>query len=139
MRPFPRRRVLQLGPAALLFAPIIARAGLTPPGFDAWVGRTALLHTASAPARLFLAPDGTGALSVRLGFRWSVALRRWRIGQGGLVLDYVRHAVLDPERRIEGRAVINAAAACVLWQDDGRAPRSAELLGFEPGDATKRL
>jgi hypothetical protein len=130
-----RRALLAVLPAPLVLRPRAAPAGIVPPAFTGWIDRTALLRTDQAPARLHLAPDGTGTLATRLGLCWTVPVRRWRIGGRGLLLDYVRRSALDPDREIEGKAEIDPAAGLLAWSETGTR-REAELLALEPGDTT---
>jgi len=138
----PRRRVLLLGPAAawtLAGLPSPTRASRAAlPLFARWVGRTAVIRADGTDARLYLAPDGTGTIAVRMGPCWTLPVKRWRMGADGLNLDYLRRSALTPWRDIAGTAVIDDAATRLRWSEGSRPPQLALLLGFEDGDATDR-
>jgi hypothetical protein len=129
----PRRRAALCLPA-LLLPGLAARAGARVPPFADWVGRTARLRGDSGLARLLLARDGTGFLSVRLLFLCRpLPVFAWRIEQGGTLLTYDRQSALVRDRVIHGRARILPSGDAVEWIE--ATDHIAEFEGFEPAAA----
>ncbi|WP_237214859.1 hypothetical protein [Falsiroseomonas oryziterrae] len=116
----PSRRALLALP--LLLSPAIGRAGPTViPPFQEWVGRTASLRGDAGTARLLLAADGGGLLSVRLFvFCRALPVRAWRIEEDGMAMRYSRVSALDSRRIIEGEAHILPAERQLLWIEAAR-------------------
>ena len=143
-RPMPllRRRAALCLPALILpgaatsLSGTTARAGTRVPPFPDWVGRTARLRGDSGLARLLLAPDGTGFLSVRLLFLCRpLPVFAWRIEPGGTLLTYDRQSALVADRVIHGRARILPGGEAVEWVE--AADHIAEFEGFEPAEAAR--
>ncbi|MGG5818913.1 hypothetical protein [Falsiroseomonas sp. HW251] len=94
--------------APLLIAPATGRAAARAiPPFPLWIGRTALLRGEAGAARLLLAEDGTGLMSVRLLFLcYALPVRSWRVEEDGMSVVYSRVSALDSSRLIHGEAHI---------------------------------
>jgi hypothetical protein len=122
-----RRRVLLSLP--LLMAPAIGRATPAIPPLPAWLGGTALLPIESATARLLLAGDGTGVMTVRLLFFCrALPIHAWQIAGDGMTVRYTRASALDPGRIIAGEAHILSTEGRLLWVEAAR--HLAEFEGF---------
>ncbi|MGG5810643.1 hypothetical protein [Falsiroseomonas sp. CW058] len=114
-----------------------ARLPAEVPPFPAWVGRTALLNGDGGAARVLLAADGGGVMSVKLFlFCRTVPIMRWEQGADGLLLRYARPSVLDARRVIEGEAEILPGRRELRWVE-ARA-HLAEFEGFAAPDAAGR-
>lgn len=122
-----RRSALSL---PLLLAPT-ARAAFVRaiPAFPDWIGRTALLRGDGGAARLLLAEDGTGMMSVRFFlFCRALPIREWKLAPDGLSVRYSRVSALDSHRIIQGEAQILHAEGQVAWVEAAR--HLAEFEGF---------
>ena len=123
---FGRRAILALPMLAL---PTRARAMAAVPPFPLWVGRTALVAGDGGAARLLLAPDGTGLMSVRiLLFCRALPIRQWEVQEDGLSVRYHRVSALDPRRLIAGEAHIVPSERQLLWIEAAR--HLAQFEGF---------
>lgn len=130
----PRRALLAL-PALLLAS--TARAGQPVPPFPQWIGRTALLRAEGGSARLLLSADGTGQMALKLLLMCrGLPIRRWELAPGGRTLSYVRSAVLDSSRMVEGEARILPEPGQLLWIE-ARA-HTAEFEGFAAPETAGR-
>ena len=122
------------GRRAILALPMLALPGLAPaapavPPFPLWVGRTALLAGDGGAARLLLAPDGTGLMSVRiLLFCRALPIRQWEVQEDGMSVHYSRVSALDPRRLIAGEAHIVPGERQLLWIEAAR--HLAQFEGF---------
>lgn len=115
------RRTLLAAP--LLSIPALAHGISLPeiPPFPIWVGRTALLRGDGGAARLLLAADGTGLMSVRLFvFCRALPIRSWQVEEEGMSVRYSRVSALDPNRMIEGEAHILRRERQLLWIEAAR-------------------
>ena len=131
---FGRRAILALPMLAL---PGLARAAAAIPPFPLWVGRTALLAGDGGAARLLLAPDGTGLMSVRiLLFCRALPIRQWEVEEDGLSVRYSRVSALDPRRLIAGEAHIVPGERQLLWIEAAR--HVAQFEGFAAPEASQR-
>lgn len=135
MMTLPRRALLAL---PLLAAPAVPAAAARPiPPFAQWVGRTALLRGTGGAARLLLADDGSGLMSVRMVFFCrTLPIRAWALAEDGEVLRYRRAAALDPDRIIAGEARILREEGRLLWIETAR--NTAEFEGFAAPDLAGR-
>jgi hypothetical protein len=134
--PHPVRRSLLAMPALALAGAALA-APLPIPPFRDWIGRTARLRGDGLAARLFLAPDGTGQMAVRLLlFCRTLPVRDWRLGLDGASLRYSRVSALDGSRLIAGEAHILPGAERLLWVE--AAQHEAEFEGFDAPEAVGR-
>ncbi|WP_270936413.1 hypothetical protein [Falsiroseomonas oryzae] len=130
-----RRTALAL---PLLFVPR-ARAALPHgiPPFPLWIGRTALLAGDGGAARLLLAADGTGTMTVRFFvFCRTLPVRNWQVEEDGLSLRYSRVSALDAGRMIHGEAHILREAPQLLWIEAAR--HTATFEGFAAADHAGR-
>lgn len=135
MRRLARRSVLSL---PLLLAPAIGRAA-TPviPPFPLWVGRTALLRGETGPARLLLAEDRTGLMSLRfLLLCHALPVRSWRVAEDGMSVAYSRVSALDASRLVAGEAHILRAENRLLLIE--AAHHVAEFEGFAEAGLAQR-
>ena len=129
-----RRAVLALPMLAL---PGLARAMGAVPPFPHWVGRTALLAGDGGAARLLLAPDGTGLMSVRfLLFCRALPIRHWEVQEDGMSVRYSRVSALDPRRLIAGEAHIVPGERQLLWIEAAR--HVAQFEGFAAAEPSQR-
>lgn len=138
----PSPSTLGLGRRALLALPLLALPGLARglpavPPFPLWVGRTALLAGDSGAARLLLAEDGTGLMSVRfLLFCRALPIRHWEVQEDGMSVRYSRVSALDPRRLIAGEAHIVPGERQLLWIEAAR--HIAQFEGFTTPEASQR-
>ena len=117
--------------------PGLARATPAVPPFPLWIGRTALLAGDGGAARLLLAPDGTGLMSVRfLLFCRALPICQWEVEEDGLSVRYHRVSALDPRRLIAGEAHIVPSERQLLWIEAAR--HVAQFEGFAAPDASQR-
>jgi len=129
-----RRAILALPMLAL---PGLARAMAGVPPFPLWVGRTALLAGDGGAARLLLAADGTGLMSVRfLLFCRALPIRHWEMQEDGVAVRYTRVSALDPRRLIAGEAHIVPGDRQLLWIEAAR--HLAQFEGFATAEASQR-
>ena len=129
-----RRAILALPMLAL---PGLARAMAGVPPFPLWVGRTALLAGDGGAARLLLAADGTGLMSVRfLLFCRALAIRHWEVQEDGMSVRYSRVSALDPRRLIAGEAHILPGERQLLWVEAAR--HLAQFEGFAAAEPSQR-
>lgn len=120
----------------LLAAPAVGAGAVVPP-FPDWVGRTARLRGDGAAARLLLAEDGGGLISVRLLFFCRpLPIREWHISNDGAALRYARDSALHAGRLIQGEARIDGPSGSVRWIE--AESHLAEFDGFEPASAAGR-
>ena len=116
--------------------PAMARDDGIPP-FPHWVGRTALLAGDGGAARLLLAADGTGLMSVRfLLFCRALPIRQWEVQEDGMSVRYTRASALDPRRLIAGEAHIVPGDRQLLWIEAAR--HLAHFEGFATAEASQR-
>lgn len=116
--------------------PAMARDDGIPP-FPLWVGRTALLAGDGGAARLLLAADGTGLMSVRfLLFCRALPIRHWEVQEDGVAVRYTRVSALDPRRLIAGEAHIVPGDRQLLWIEAAR--HLAQFEGFATPEASQR-
>lgn len=111
----------------LLAAP--ARAAPAIPPFPHWVGRTARVRGDGLTARLLLAEDGTGLMTVRMMLLCrALPIRGWHMAEEGMAVRYSRVSARDPARLIVGEARILAERGKLLWIE--ASPHTADFEGF---------
>jgi hypothetical protein len=138
MAALPRRSALAL-PLLALPALRAAAVGLhhPVPPFAEWIGRTALLDGDGGAARVLLAADGGGRLSVKLFlFCRSLPLLTWQPAPDGMAIHYTRPSVLDSQRIIEGEARILPEGRQLRWVE--ARTHLAVFLGFTEAEAAGR-